>query len=94
MRSYNEPPLGAAVQGLTGNSREEFDQIKRTGRQTILMKCVSCEKEEKVKQGILHKYYKGADWRCYECAMAKRARDKKETDEALINLARRKGLIK
>ena len=65
MRSYNEPPLGAAVQGLTGTSREEFDQMKRVGRQTILMKCVSCEKEEKVKQGILHKYYKGADWRCY-----------------------------
>ena len=94
MRSYNEPPLGAAVQGLTGNSREEFDQMKRAGRQTILMKCDSCEKEQKVKQGKLHRYYKGADWRCYECAMAKRARDKKETDEALINLARRKGLIK
>ena len=94
MRSYGERPLFVAAAGLTGNSREEFDQMKRAGRQTILMKCVSCEKEEKVKQGILHKYYKGADWRCYPCAVEKRAQDKKEMNQALINLARSKGLIK
>lgn len=94
MRSYGERPLSAAVAGLTANSREEFNQLKRVGRQRILMKCVSCEKEEKVKQGILLRYYKGVDWRCYPCAMAKKAQDKKEMNQALINLARSKGLIK
>jgi DNA repair protein RadC len=94
MRSYGERPLSAAVAGLTQNSREEFDQLKRVGRQKVLMTCVSCEKEEKVTQGSLHKYYKGADWRCYDCSMAKKAQDKKEMNQALINLARSKGLIK
>ena len=94
MRSYGERPLSAAVAGLTGNSREEVTQLKRVARQKVLMTCVGCEKEEKVRQGRLHKYYKGADWRCYDCSMAKKAQDKKEMNEALINLARRKGLIK
>mgnify|MGYP003639511607 FL=1 len=94
MRSYGERPLFVAAAGLTGNSREEVAQRKRVAKQKVLMTCVSCEKEEKVTQGRLHKYYKGADWRCYPCAMAKKAQDKKEMNQALINLARSKGLIK
>jgi hypothetical protein len=94
MRSYNEPPLASAAANLTGYSRESLNARIKAGRQRVLMKCVSCEKEEKVKQAILHRYYKDADWRCYACATEKRAQDKKEMNEALINLARRKGLIK
>ena len=94
MRSYDERPLASVAANLTGYSRESLEARKKAGRQRVLMKCVSCEKEEKVKQAVLHKYYKGADWRCYECDMAKKAQDKKDMNEALINLARRKGLIK
>ena len=94
MRTHNEPPLGAAVEGLSRLSKEEFAQIKRAGSQTILTKCVSCGKEKLIRNGTLHKYYKNKEWRCYDCSMAKRAQDKKEMNQALINLARNKGLIK
>lgn len=94
MRTFNEPPLGAAVKGLTGISKEEFAQMKRAGSEKILTKCVSCGEEKLIRNGKLHKYYKNKDWRCYDCSMAKKAQDKKEMNQALINLARSKGLIK
>ncbi len=94
MRTFNEVPLSVAAKGLTRKSMEEVAQINRAGSEKILTKCVSCEKEKLIRHGKLHKYYKNKDWRCYDCSMAKKAQDKKEMNQALINLARSKGLIK
>jgi len=94
MRTFNELPLSIAAKGLTKISMEEFAQMKRAGTEKILTKCVSCKEEKLIKHGKLHKYYKNKDWRCYDCSMAKKAQDKKEMNQALINLARSKGLIK
>jgi len=52
------------------------------------------QKEKLVKHVKLVKYYKNKDYTCYDCSMAKKAQDKKEMNQALINLARSKGLIK
>ncbi len=94
MRTYNEQSLGEAVKGLTGNSREEREQFKKVGRELIKIQCAACKKEKTVRHGVLLKYYKGKDYTCYGCGMEKRAQDKKEMNQALINLARSKGLIK
>ena len=94
MRTFNELPLSIAAKGLTRTSMQEFAQMKRAGSEKILTKCVSCKEEKLIRQGKLHKYYKNKDWRCYDCSMAKKAQDKKEMNQALINLARSKGLIK
>ena len=94
MRTFNELPLSMAAKGLTRKSMEELAQINRAGSEKILTKCVSCGEEKLIRHGKLHKYYKNKDWRCYDCSMAKKAQDKKEMNQALINLARSKGLIK
>ena len=94
MRTFNEVPLSVAAKGLTRKSIEELAQINRAGSEKILTKCVSCGEEKLIRHGKLHKYYKNKDWRCYDCSMAKKAQDKKEMNQALINLARSKGLIK
>jgi len=94
MRTYNEKPLSAAVTGLIRNSREERSQLRRVARELIRIQCATCEKENLVKQIKLIKYYKDKDYTCYDCGMEKKAQDKKEMNQALINLARSKGLIK
>ena len=94
MRTYNELPLSAAVAGLNGYGKEELIQKKKMGREKILTLCAICKKEKLVKHVKLVKYYKNKDYTCYDCGMEKKAQDKKEMNQALINLARSKGLIK
>ena len=98
MRTYNEQSLGEAVKGLTGNSREEREQFKKVRVELIRIQCATCKKENLVKHVKLVKYYKNKDknkdYTCYGCSVEKKAQDKKEMNEALINLARSKGLIK
>ena len=94
MRTYNEVPLSVAAKGLTRKSKEEFLQTWKVAREKILVECANCKKEHLVSQGKLHKYYKNSQWTCYDCFQKKKAEDKKEMNQALINLAKSKGLIK
>ena len=94
MRTYNEVPLSVAAKGLTKKSKEELHEMWKASHEKILVECASCKKEHLVSQGKLHKYYKNSKWTCYDCFQKKKAEDKKEMNQALINLARRKGLIK
>jgi hypothetical protein len=82
--------------GLSRKSMEELAQIKRARSEKIAVVCtLVAKKKSLIKTGVLlHKYFRDKEYRCYDCSMAKKAQDKKEMNQALINLARSKGLIK
>lgn len=74
--------------------RVERQKWVRVGKRKVGVTCVECKKEKIVNEATMYKFFKNKDYRCYDCNTKKRAQDKKEMNEALINLARRKGLIK
>lgn len=75
------------------NQRERQD-AKRFGKSYVTAKCTVCGADQKVKQVVLYKCFSDGNYLCYPCYMEKKAKDKKEMNRALINLARSKGLIK
>tara|TARA_R110002020_G_scaffold845_7_gene4151 strand:- start:3057 stop:3332 length:276 start_codon:yes stop_codon:yes gene_type:complete len=91
MRRYGEPSLIKVGSVL---KRDNYKAYKKAGREWVPAKCKSCGLETHVQAGILIKYHKDGTWQCSKCALKKREADKKELNQALINLARNKGLIK
>jgi hypothetical protein len=93
MRMVGEGKLCASIMS-PGETRVAKQKMQKAARQKIAVVCTACQKEKLVKTGVLYKYFRDKEYRCYDCSMAKKAQDKKEMNQALINLARSKGLIK
>jgi peptide subunit release factor 1 (eRF1) len=90
VRRYGEPSLIKVGSVLT---RYSYRAYKKAGRELIAVKCNSCGYETCTEAGKLYKYHKDGTWLCPTCGIQKRKADKKELNQALINLARNKGLI-
>ena len=90
MRRYGEPSLIKVGGVLT---RDNHRAYKKAGREFIAVKCNSCGYETRTQAGKLFKYHNDGTWLCPTCGTQKLEADKKELNQALINLARNKGLI-
>tara|TARA_Y100001951_G_C11260017_1_gene251918 strand:- start:538 stop:810 length:273 start_codon:yes stop_codon:yes gene_type:complete len=90
MRKYGEPSLINLGGVLGRNMRKAY---VKAARQLIAVKCESCGYETRTSAGQLYKFHKDG-YLCKTCGIKKQEADKKELNQALINLARNKGLIK
>jgi RNase P subunit RPR2 len=89
MREYGEPSL-IKLGGVLG--RDQRKAYVNAAKQLIAVKCESCGYETRAPAGQLYKFHKKG-YLCKPCSIKKRKADKKELDQALINLARNKGLL-
>jgi len=89
MRQYGEPSLIKLGGVLGRNMRKPY---VKAAKQLIAVKCKSCGYETRASTGQLYKFHKDG-YLCKTCGIKKKKADKKELDQALINLARNKGLL-
>lgn len=87
MRQYGETSIGRM--GLA-KKMSAHHPARKCSNKVI---CIDCGVESWVSEKALQLYPINGKY-CFECRAKHRAADKKEMQQALINLARRKGLIK
>ena len=85
MRKVGEGGFGALAQ-----ARKAPRELRKNDTRVA---CVNCGTEESVSYFQIKQYHQSHGFRCFECRIKESKADKRKVNEAIIALAKRKGLI-